>query len=141
MASQLRFNTAEELANNIIAKLNQEELSSVVTKLEEYIHSVKEKEVLTVDVKSELVTTKSEVSQDKMWLYTAKTGWALDVRKAGQRVQNAAKRLEEVYKCEIIGIKTTEGKINFVPTNSNTINELVEKGLVVYRPELNKRTA
>ncbi len=73
-----------------------------------------------------------------MW---AKTGWALDVRKAGQRVQNAAKRLEEVYKCEIIGIKTNEGKINFVPTNSNTINTLVEKGMVVYRPELNKRAA
>jgi len=143
MASQIRYNSIEELANSIIAKkLNQKELS-IITKALQHQSSVDTETVTTVDVETEMVTTKSEASQDKMWLYAAKRGWALDVRQSGTVVQNAAKRLEKVYKCEIIGIKNNnnEGKINFVTTNSNTIMALVEKGLVVYRPELNKRAA
>jgi len=139
MATQIRFNTPTDLANSIIAKLNEEELSMLRQALMAQQVNVNE----TVDVETETVTTKSEASQDKMWLYAAKRGWALDVRKSGMVVQNAAKRLEKEYKCEIIGIKNkdNEGKINFVPTNSNTIMALVEKGVVVYRPELNKRPA
>jgi hypothetical protein len=54
-------------------------------------------------------------------------------------IERVAQRLQQHYGCEILATK--EGKINFLPSNPTTIDELQNKGFVVYRQDLNKKAA
>ena len=151
MARQLRFDTPEELADKIIDKLSQAELHVTTRALIVHINAqipVQELEK-TVAASNAVVETsrkskarKPEIiapqaSTDKMWLYRAKKGWGLT--NLTMPIERVAQRLQQHYGCEILATK--EGKINFLPSNPTTIDELQNKGFVVYRQDLNKKAA
>jgi hypothetical protein len=146
MARQLRFDTPEELADKIIDKLSQAELHVTTRALIVHINGqipVKELEK-TVAASNAVVETsrkpkarKSQVSSDKMWLYQAKKGWAL--ANINLPIEKVTQRLQNHYGCKILATK--DGKINFLPSKPNTIDELQKNGFVVYRQDLNRKVA
>ena len=163
MSRQLRFDTPAELATKMIAKLSQDELNVTTRALIVHINSkipVKQLEqtVAASNTKAESTsrktqTRKTEVSAspsrkpeiskppastDKMWLYQAKNGWTL-ANIGTMHISKVTERLEKYYGCKILATK--EGKINFLPTRPTTIDALLAKGLVIYRPEMNKIAA
>jgi hypothetical protein len=73
-----------------------------------------------------------------MWLYQAKNGWTL-ANIGTMHISKVTERLQKYYGCKILATK--EGKINFLPTRPTTIDALLAKGLVIYRPEMNKIAA
>jgi hypothetical protein len=73
-----------------------------------------------------------------MWLYQAKNGWTL-TNIGTMHISKVTERLEEYYGCKILATK--DDKINFLPTRPTTIDALLAKGLVIYRPEMNKIAA
>ncbi len=147
MSRQLRFDTPEELATKMIAKMNYQELCITTRVLVLHINQqipVKqlEKTVATNNTKVEATSRKPkarkpQVSTDKMWLYQAKNGWALT--NLSMPIERVVQRLQQHYGCEILATK--EGKINFLPSKPTTIDELQNKGFVVYRQDLNKKAA
>jgi hypothetical protein len=166
MSRQLRFDTPAELATKMIAKLSQDELNVTTRALIIHIKAkipVKqiEQAVAASNTKAESTsrkpqTRKKEVSPssasparkpeiskppastDKMWLYQAKNGWTL-ANIGTMHISKVTERLEKYYGCKILATK--EGKINFLPTRPTTIDALLAKGLVIYRPEMNKIAA
>ncbi|NUN66686.1 hypothetical protein HCU40_18470 (plasmid) [Pseudanabaena biceps] len=146
MARQLRFDTPEELANKVIDKLSQAELHVTTRALIVHINGqipVKELEK-TVAASNAVVETsrkpkarKPQVSTDKMWLYQAKKGWAL--ANINLPIEKVTQRLQNHYGCKILATK--DGKINFLPSKPNTIDELQKNGFVVYRQDLNRKVA
>lgn len=146
MARQLRFDTPEELATKIIDKLSQEELRVTTRALIIHIHEqipVKELEKTVaasnavVETKHKPQARKPQVSPDKMWLYQAQKGWALS--NLTMPVERVLQRLQSHYGCKILA--TRDGKINFLPSKPNTIDELQKNGFVVYRQDLNRKAA
>ncbi|MEI6332805.1 MAG: hypothetical protein WCP16_26470 [Pseudanabaena sp. ELA645] len=163
MSRQLRFDTPAELATKMIAKLSQDELNVTTRALIVHINSkipVKQLEqtVAASNTKAESTsrktqTRKTEVSAspsrkpeiskppastDKMWLYQAKNGWTL-TNIGTMHISKVTERLEKYYGCKILATK--DDKINFLPTRPTTIDALLAKGLVIYRPEMNKIAA
>ena len=166
MSRQLRFDTPAELATKMIAKLSQDELNVTTRALIVHINSkipVKqiEQAVAASNNKAESTsrkpqTRKTEVSAssasparkpeiskppastDKMWLYQAKNGWTL-TNIGTMHISKVTERLEKYYGCKILATK--DDKINFLPTRPTTIDALLAKGLVIYRPEMNKIAA
>lgn len=146
MARQLRFDTSEELATKIIDKLSQAELRVTTRALIIHINDQIPVKVLekTLAASEAVVETnhkpqarKPQVSTDKMWLYRAKKGWALS--NLTMPVERVLQRLQNHYGCKILA--TREGKINFLPSKPNTIDELQKNGFVVYRQDLNRQAA
>ena len=163
MSRQLRFDTPAELATKMIAKLSQDELNVTTRALIVHINAqipVKqiEQAVAASNTKADSTsrkpqTRKTEVSAsparkpeiskpqastDKMWLYQAKNGWTL-ANIGMMQISKVTERLQKHYGCKILATK--DNKINFVPTNPTTIDALLAKGLVIYRPEMNKIAA
>lgn len=163
MSRQLRFDTPAELATKMIAKLSQDELNVTTRALIIHIKAqIPDKQiaqaVATSNTKAESTsrkpqTRKTEVSAsparkpeiskpaastDKMWLYQAKNGWTL-TNIGTMHISKVTERLQKYYGCKILATK--EGKINFLPTRPTTIDALLAKGLVIYRPEMNKVAA
>ena len=158
MSRQLRFDTPAELATKMIAKLSQDELNVTTRALIVHINAqipVKqiEQAVAASNTKAESTSRKPEVSAspvrkpeiskppvstDKMWLYQAKNGWTL-ANISTVHISKVTERLQKYYGCKILATK--EGKINFLPTKPTTIDALLAKGLVIYRPEMNKIAA
>jgi hypothetical protein len=163
MSRQLRFDTPAELAAKMIDKLSQDELNVTTRALIVHINSkipVKqiEQAVAASNTKAESTsrkpqTRKTEVSAsparkpeiskppastDKMWLYQAKNGWTL-TNIGTMHISKVTERLEKYYGCKILATK--DDKINFLPTRPTTIDALLAKGLVIYRPEMNKIAA
>ena len=163
MSRQLRFDTPAELAAKMIDKLSQDELNVTTRALIVHINSkipVKqiEQAVAASNTKAESTsrkpqTRKTEVSAsparkpeiskppastDKMWLYQAKNGWTL-TNIGTMHISKVTERLEKYYGCKILATK--DDKINFQPTRPTTIDALLAKGLVIYRPEMNKIAA
>ena len=163
MSRQLRFDTPAELADKMIAKLSQDELNVTTRALIIHIKAqipVKqiEQTVAARNTKAESTsrkpqTRKTEVSAsparkpeiskppastDKMWLYQAKNGWTL-TNIGTMHISKVTERLEKYYGCKILATK--DDKINFLPTRPTTIDALLAKGLVIYRPEMNKVAA
>ena len=156
MSRQLRFDTPEELADKIIDKLSQAELHVTTRALIVHINAqipVKELEKTVAASHATVATSRKpkarkpearkpetiapQASTDKMWLYRAKKGWGLT--NLTMPIERVALRLQQHYGCEILATK--EGKINFLPSNPKTIDELQNKGFVVYRQDLNKKAA
>ena len=73
-----------------------------------------------------------------MWLYQAKNGWTL-ANIGMMQISKVTERLQKYYGCKILATK--DDKINFLPTRPTTIDALLAKGLVIYRPEMNKIAA
>ena len=163
MSRQLRFDTPTELATKMIAKLSQDELNVTTRALIVHINSkipVKQLEqaVAGSNTKAESTSRKPQThkpevsasaarkpeiskppaSTDKMWLYQVKNGWTL-ANISTMHINKVTERLEKYYGCKILATK--EGKINFLPTRPTTIDALLAKGLVIYRPEMNKIAA
>ena len=163
MSRQLRFDTPAELATKMIAKLSKDELNVTTRALIIHIKAqipVKqiEQAVAASNTKAESTsrkpqTRKPEVSAsparkpeiskppastDKMWLYQAKNGWTL-TNIGTMHISKVTERLEKYYGCKILATK--DDKINFLPTRPTTIDALLAKGLVIYRPEMNKVAA
>ena len=143
MSRQLRFDTPAELATKMIAKLSQDELNVTTRALIVHINSkipVKQiaQAVAASNTKAESTSRKPQASTDKMWLYQAKNGWTL-TNIGTMHISKVTERLEKYYGCKILATK--EGKINFLPTRPTTIDALLAKGLVIYRPEMNKIAA
>ena len=153
MSRQLRFDTLAELAAKMIDKLSQEELHVTTRALIIHINEqipVKqlEKAVVASNAKTESTSrkpqarkpevSKSQASTDKMWLYQAKNGWTL-ANIGTMHISKVTERLQKHYGCEILATK--DDKINFLPTMPTTIDALLAKGLVIYRPEMNKIAA
>ena len=163
MSRQLRFDTPAELAAKMIDKFSQEELHVTTRALIIHINEqipVKqlEKAVVASNTKADSTsrkpqTRKTEVSAsparkpeiskpqastDKMWLYQAKNGWTL-ANISTMQISKVTERLQKHYGCKILATKYS--KINFVPTKPTTIDALLAKGLVIYRPEMNKIAA
>ena len=158
MSRQLRFDTPAELATKMIAKLSQDELNVTTRALIVHINAkipVKqiEQAVAASNTKAESTSRKPEVSAsparkpeiskppastDKMWLYQAKNGWTL-TNIGTMHISKVTERLEKYYGCKILATK--DDKINFLPTRPTTIDALLAKGLVIYRPEMNKIAA
>ncbi|WP_323208539.1 hypothetical protein [Synechococcus sp. BA-132 BA5] len=82
--------------------------------------------------------SKPPASTVKMWLYQAKNGWTL-TNIGTMHISKVTERLEKYYGCKILATK--DDKINFLPTRPTTIDALLAKGLVIYRPEMNKIAA
>jgi hypothetical protein len=153
MSRQLRFDTPAELADKMIAKLSQDELNVTTRALIIHIKAkipVKqiEQAVAASNTKAESTSrkpqtrkpeiSKPQASTDKMWLYQAKNGWTL-ANIGTMHISKVTERLEKYYGCKILATK--DGKINFLPTRPTTIDALLAKGLVIYRPEMNKIAA
>jgi hypothetical protein len=163
MSRQLRFDTPAELATKMIAKLSQDELNVTTRALIVHINSkipVKQiaQAVAASNTKAESTSLKPKArkpevstspvrkpqainppaSTDKMWLYQAKNGWTL-TNIGTMHISKVTERLQKYYGCKILATK--EGKINFLPTRPTTIDALLAKGLVIYRPEMNKIAA
>lgn len=163
MSRQLRFDTPEELADKMIAKLSREELNVTTRALIVHINAqipVKqiEQAVAASNTKADSTsrkpqTRKPEVSAsparkpeiskppastDKMWLYQAKNGWTL-TNIGMMHISKVTERLQKYYGCKILATK--DDKINFLPTRPTTIEALLAKGLVIYCPEMNKIAA
>jgi hypothetical protein len=156
MSRQLRFDTPAELATKMIAKLSKDELNVTTRALIVHINDqipVKqiEQAVTASNTKAESISRKPEVSTsrkpeiskppastDKMWLYQAKNGWTL-ANIGTMHISKVTERLQKHYGCEILATK--DDKINFLPTKPTTIDALLAKGLVIYRPEMNKVAA
>ena len=153
MSRQLRFDTPAELATKMIAKLSQDELNVTTRALIVHINAqipVKqiEQAVAASNTKADSTsrkpqTRKPEISKppastDKMWLYQAKNGWTL-ANISTMQISKVTERLQKHYGCKILATK--DSKINFVPTKPTTIDALLAKGLVIYRPEMNKIAA
>ena len=166
MSRQLRFDTPAELATKMIAKLSKDELNVTTRALIVHINAqipVKQiaQAVAASNTKAESTsrkpqTRKPEViassasparkpeiskppaSTDKMWLYQAKNGWTL-TNIGTMHISKVTERLEKYYGCKILATK--DDKINFLPTRPTTIDALLAKGLVIYRPEMNKIAA
>jgi len=163
MSRQLRFDTPAELATKMIAKLSKDELNVTTRALIIHIKAqIPDKQiaqaVATSNTKAESTsrkpqTRKTEVSAsparkpensktpastDKMWLYQAKNGWTL-ANIGTMHISKVTERLQKHYGCEILATK--DDKINFLPTKPTTIDALLAKGLVIYRPEMNKIAA
>ncbi len=156
MSRQLRFDTPAELATKMIAKLSKDELNVTTRALIIHIKAqIPDKQieqaVTASNTKAESISRKPEVSTsrkpeiskppastDKMWLYQAKNGWTL-TNIGTMHISKVTERLEKYYGCKILATK--EGKINFLPTRPTTIDALLAKGLVIYRPEMNKIAA
>ena len=148
MSRQLRFDTPAELATKMIAKLSQDELNVTTRALIVHINAqipVKqiEQAVAASNTKAESTSRKPEISKppastDKMWLYQAKNGWTL-ANIGMMQISKVTERLQKHYGCKILATK--DSKINFVPTKPTTIDALLAKGLVIYRPEMNKIAA
>ena len=151
MSRQLRFDTPAELATKMIAKLSKDELNVTTRALIVHINAqipVKQiaQAVAASNTKAESTSRKPEVSAssaspastDKMWLYQAKNGWTL-TNIGTMHISKVTERLEKYYGCKILATK--DDKINFLPTRPTTIDALLAKGLVIYRPEMNKIAA
>jgi hypothetical protein len=141
MASQIRFDTPVDLANKMIAKLGKQELVETTRELVLHINAqipVKQLEkavAATVEAaKPTLVVTPDKM---KMWLYQARKGWA--IANINTQIDKVADRLQKHYGCKILATK--DGKINFLPPKPTTIDALLKKGTVIYRPDLNKNVA
>jgi hypothetical protein len=163
MSRQLRFDTPAELATKMIAKLSQDELNVTTRALIVHINAqipVKQisQAVAASNTKAESTSRKPQTrkpvvsasparkpeiskppaSTDKMWLYQAKNGWTL-TNIGTMHISKVTERLEKYYGCKILATK--DDKINFLPTRPTTIDALLAKGLVIYRPEMNKIAA
>ena len=163
MSRQLRFDTPAELATKMIAKLSQDELNVTTRALIVHINAqipVKqiEQAVAASNTKADSTSrkpqtrkpevsasparkpeiSKPQASTDKMWLYQAKNGWTL-ANIGMMQISKVTERLQKHYGCKILATK--DSKINFVPTKPTTIDALLAKGLVIYRPEMNKIAA
>ena len=153
MSRQLRFDTPAELATKMIAKLSQDELNVTTRTLIVHINAqipVKqiEQAVAASNTKADSTSrkpqtrkpeiSKPQASTDKMWLYQVKNGWTL-ANISTMHISKVTERLQKYYGCKILATK--EGKINFLPTKPTTIDALLAKGLVIYRPEMNKIAA
>ena len=163
MSRQLRFDTPAELATKMIAKLSKDELNVTTRALIVHINAqipVKQiaQAVAASNTKAESTSRKPQTrkpeiiasparkpeiskppaSTDKMWLYQAKNGWTL-TNIGTMHISKVTERLEKYYGCKILATK--DDKINFLPTRPTTIDALLAKGLVIYRPEMNKIAA
>ena len=163
MSRQLRFDTPAELATKMIAKLSKDELNVTTRALIIHIKAqIPDKQieqaVAASNTKAESTSRKPQThkpevsasparkpeiskppaSTDKMWLYQAKNGWTL-ANISTMHISKVTERLQKYYGCKILATK--EGKINFLPTRPTTIDALLAKGLVIYRPEMNKIAA
>lgn len=163
MSRQLRFDTPAELATKMIAKLSQDELNVTTRALIVHINAqipVKqiEQAVAASNTKADSTSrkpqtrkpevsasparkpeiSKPQASTDKMWLYQVKNGWTL-ANISTMQISKVTERLQKHYGCKILATK--DSKINFVPTKPTTIDALLAKGLVIYRPEMNKIAA
>jgi len=142
MASQIRFDTPVDLANKMIAKLGKQELVETTRELILYINAqipVKQLEKTVAAINTKVAATKQTlaVAADKMWLYQARKGWA--IANINTQIDKVADRLQKHYGCKILATK--DGKINFLPPQPTTIDALLKKGTVIYRPDLNKNVA
>ncbi len=139
MASQIRFDTPVDLANKMIAKMGKQELVETTRELVLHINAqipVKQLEQ-TVAATVEVAKPTLEVTVDKMWLYQARKGWA--IANINTQIDKVVDRLQKHYGCKILATK--DGKINFLPPKPTTIDALLKKGTVIYRPDLNKNVA
>lgn len=141
MASQIRFDTPVDLANKMIAKLGKQELVETTRELVLHINAqipVKQLEkAVAATVEAAKPTLAVTPDKMKMWLYQARKGWA--IANINTQIDKVADRLQKHYGCKILATK--DGKINFLPPKPTTIDALLKKGTVIYRPDLNKNVA
>ncbi len=141
MASQIRFDTPVDLANKMIAKLGKQELVETTRELVLHINAqipVKQLEkAVAATVEAAKPTLAVTPDKMKMWLYQARKGWA--IANINMQIDKVADRLQKHYGCKILATK--DGKINFLPPKPTTIDALLKKGTVIYRPDLNKNVA
>jgi hypothetical protein len=139
MASQIRFDTPVDLANKMIAKLGKQELAETTRELVLHINAQIPLKQLQKAVAASVEAAKPTLTAtvDKMWLYQARKGWA--IANINTQIDKVADRLQKHYGCKILATK--DGKINFLPPKPTTIDALLKKGTVIYRPDLNKNVA
>ncbi len=141
MASQIRFDTPVDLANKMIAKLGKQELAETTRELVLHINAqipLKElQKAVAASVEAAKPTLTVTPDKMKMWLYQARKGWA--IANINTQIDKVADRLQKHYGCKILATK--DGRINFLPPKPTTIDALLKKGTVIYRPDLNKNVA
>jgi len=119
-----------------MTKSQSNRIEQAVTASNTKAESISRKPEVSTSRKPEI--SKPPASTDKMWLYQAKNGWTL-ANIGTMHISKVTERLQKYYGCKILATK--DDKINFLPTRPTTIDALLAKGLVIYRPEMNKIAA